>query len=274
MSAKRVPSKQNEDESRKTADGRNGRGQVGYGHPTRRLVCRTMPRQTAAPPQPHRLPLDLGDIPTKHPMSCWEPPLKPGKPWWKRSTRLAACRTWRSRTRPTGRCLIPEGEILIGAKQNRVVNVTVLVAAGVKFLIPVSCVEAGRWRYRSRHFESKFHSPPSLRHKKLKAIHRNRSESGVAASDQGEVWEEVQACLNKVGAQSETALLTDGFLASEERLEEYRHEFSLPTDAAGVLVAKGTRRHRHGPVRFAGNAPGDVASVAGWLLLRRLGRQP
>jgi hypothetical protein len=31
--------------------------------------------------------------------------------------------------------LIPEGEILIGAKQNRVVNVTVLVAAGTKFLM-------------------------------------------------------------------------------------------------------------------------------------------
>ena len=37
--------------------------------------------------------------------------------------------------------LIPEGEILMGAKQNRVINVTVLVAAGVKFLLPVSCVE-------------------------------------------------------------------------------------------------------------------------------------
>ena len=58
--------------------------------------------------------------------------------------------------------LIPEGEILIGAKQNRVINVTVLVAAGVKFVLPVSCVEAGRWRYQSRHFESKFCAPPSL----------------------------------------------------------------------------------------------------------------
>jgi hypothetical protein len=40
--------------------------------------------------------------------------------------------------------LIPEGEILCGAKQNRVVNISVLVAAGVKFLVPVSCVEAQR----------------------------------------------------------------------------------------------------------------------------------
>ena len=136
--------------------------------------------------------------------------------------------------------LIPEGEILIGAKQNRVVNVTVLVAAGVKFLMPVSCVEAGRWRYQSRHFESKFCAPPSLRNKKMKAVQRNRAAGGPAASNQGEVWDEVQACLNKVDARSETASLTDGFLASEKRLEEYRREFSLPKEAAGVLIAKGT----------------------------------
>jgi hypothetical protein len=136
--------------------------------------------------------------------------------------------------------LIPEGEILIGAKQNRVVNVTVLVAAGVKFLMPVSCVEAGRWRYQSRHFESKFCAPPSLRNKKMKAVQRNRAEGGRAESDQGEVWNEVQACLTKVDARSETSSLTDGFLASEKRLDEYRHESSLPKDAAGVLVAKGT----------------------------------
>jgi hypothetical protein len=137
--------------------------------------------------------------------------------------------------------LIPEGEILMGAKQNRVINVTVLVAAGVKFLLPVSCVEAGRWRYKSRHFESKFHSPPSLRHKKLRAVHRNRSESGIAASDQGEVWNEVQACLSGVNAHSETASLTDAFDAAEETLKEACKRLVLPEGAAGVLVGRDGR---------------------------------
>jgi hypothetical protein len=136
--------------------------------------------------------------------------------------------------------LIPEGEILIGAKQNRVVNVTVLVAAGTKFIVPVSCVEAGRWRYRSRHFESRFCAPPSLRSKKIKAVQRNRAASGRAESDQREVWDEVETCLNKVRATSETASLIDGFVASEKRLDEYRQQFSLPDETAGVLVAEGT----------------------------------
>ena len=45
--------------------------------------------------------------------------------------------------------LLYDGEELPGAKQNRILNVTVLAAAGAKTLIPVSCVEEGRWHRRS-----------------------------------------------------------------------------------------------------------------------------
>jgi hypothetical protein len=61
--------------------------------------------------------------------------------------------------------LILEGEILIGAKQNRVVNVTVLVAAHSRFTLPVSCVEQGRWQYQGREFRSQYAAPPSIRSK-------------------------------------------------------------------------------------------------------------
>ena len=37
------------------------------------------------------------------------------------------------------------GEELVGAKQNRIVNATFLVAGQVSIEVPVSCVEAGRW---------------------------------------------------------------------------------------------------------------------------------
>src|SRR5437879_7078889 len=48
--------------------------------------------------------------------------------------------------------LLLDGEELIGAKQNRVLNTTVLVGAHSTVTIPVSCVEAGRWAYRSARF--------------------------------------------------------------------------------------------------------------------------
>ena len=44
------------------------------------------------------------------------------------------------------RVLFLEGEQLVGAKQNRILNTSVLVPALARLTLPVSCVEAGRWR--------------------------------------------------------------------------------------------------------------------------------
>src|SRR5205823_2076431 len=48
--------------------------------------------------------------------------------------------------------LLYEGEELVGAKQNRVLERSILVAADSKLEIPATCVEQGRWAYRSRRF--------------------------------------------------------------------------------------------------------------------------
>ena len=65
--------------------------------------------------------------------------------------------------------LILDGEELVGAKQNRIVNTTILVAADAEIVIPVSCVEQGRWTYKSDVFSSKQRMvSPSIR--QVKAI--------------------------------------------------------------------------------------------------------
>ena len=50
--------------------------------------------------------------------------------------------------------LLVDGDELVGAKQNRILNLTILVGGGKKLVIPVSCVEQGRWTYRSSAFRS------------------------------------------------------------------------------------------------------------------------
>ena len=46
-----------------------------------------------------------------------------------------------------------DGEELKGAKQNRILNTTILIAAGSSLDVPVSCTEQGRWSYASREFD-------------------------------------------------------------------------------------------------------------------------
>src|SRR5260221_9377084 len=58
------------------------------------------------------------------------------------------------RNRGTMPVLLVVGEELVGAKQNRVLNTSLLVAAQSDLRIPVSCVEQERWSYRSRQFSS------------------------------------------------------------------------------------------------------------------------
>ena len=45
--------------------------------------------------------------------------------------------------------LLLEGEELVGAKQNRVLNTSVLIKEKSEVVIPVSRTEAGRWAYSS-----------------------------------------------------------------------------------------------------------------------------
>jgi hypothetical protein len=138
------------------------------------------------------------------------------------------------------RVLFLEGEELIGAKQNRILNTSVLVAAHSKTKIPVSCVEAGRWGYRGRSFGSSgSHSPSKLRYcLKASVTGSVRAERGHR-SDQGEIWEEVARQQKALGAFSGTSAMSDTFIAYGKRLEEFREKLPYVDGAIGAVVAVG-----------------------------------
>jgi hypothetical protein len=135
--------------------------------------------------------------------------------------------------------LIPEGEILIGAKQNRTVNLTLLVAAKTQMQMPVSCVEAGRWSRTSRHFEAKAWAHPKLRELKVRSALMYRREMGEARSDQGAVWDEINEHLEDCDIPAPTRDLAMSFEEPVLHTSKYRERIELPESACGFLAAKG-----------------------------------
>ena len=104
--------------------------------------------------------------------------------------------------------LIIDGEELLGAKQNRVVNLTILVAAHSTLTIPVSCVEAGRWRARSRAFAAAPRTQyASGRGKRMAQVTQSMRDRGDHVSDQAEVWADIAAMSSRLQASSPTGAM-------------------------------------------------------------------
>jgi hypothetical protein len=140
------------------------------------------------------------------------------------------------------RILFIEGEQLIGAKQNRVLNTSVLIAAKSKVKIPVSCVEQGRWRYKSRQFDSSsHHSPPQIRAILKKSVTDSLRESGSHTSDQERVWMAVSRYPISLGTSSDTGALSDIFEDNKERVTEFQDKLQYVEGASGIAVAIGKK---------------------------------
>jgi hypothetical protein len=140
------------------------------------------------------------------------------------------------------RVLFLEGEELVGAKQNRILNTSLLIAAHTKIKIPVSCVEQGRWRYKSRYFGSSgSHSPSKLRRTLKASVYRSLKEKRGHTSDQGEVWKEVASLHATHGVESGTAAMSDAFDAYQDQIVSFREKLPYVEGAAGIAVAIGDR---------------------------------
>ena len=133
--------------------------------------------------------------------------------------------------------LLLDGEELVGAKQNRILNTTVLLKPKSRTKIPVSCVEQGRWHHVSHEFVSGNYSPSTLRARKSRGVTASLRQRGRAESNQGEVWEDVAHCITAAGASAPTMAMRDVVEHRRESLDQYVAALPYPEDACGVVVA-------------------------------------
>ncbi len=131
-----------------------------------------------------------------------------------------------------------DGEELIGAKQNRILNLSILVPAGVTLIVPVSCVESGRWHHRSRQFSSapRAHYAEG-RARKMSQVSASMRSTGRRTSDQGAVWQNISEKFAKFDSVSETSAMSDIFEQEAGRLEDYVKSFSVLETQNGAIFA-------------------------------------
>ncbi len=132
---------------------------------------------------------------------------------------------------------ILDGEELIGAKQNRIANTSIIIGHGKEVVIPVSCVEEGRWHYRSKTFESgDSQLYAALRRKKAKSVSESLRKGNSYMSDQGEIWDDIKekSCLFSV--KSETSAMHDIYESYEDELKKYEMAFKPHSEQAGFVA--------------------------------------
>lgn len=134
------------------------------------------------------------------------------------------------------RVLLVDGEELEGAKQNRVLNLSIMVPARTTLRIPVSCVEAGRWRRLSGHFSSSERMQYARgRARKLAQVSASLERHRRPLSDQGAVWQDIDAKMESMRVSSPTRAMSDIYKNYRLRLEEYVKVLKALPDQCGAV---------------------------------------
>lgn len=138
--------------------------------------------------------------------------------------------------------LVLDGEQLIGAKQNRTTNRSILLPGKSETEIPVSCMEQGRWRFASREFRaSPDHAPAKVRRqaRDVEAAHVMRRATAapqVLAASQGGVWNEIRDLSMKLGVRSPTSALDEAYDTRRIDLRSWAKSFPLADGQVGLVA--------------------------------------
>ncbi|MCE9638605.1 MAG: TIGR02452 family protein, partial [Betaproteobacteria bacterium] len=126
------------------------------------------------------------------------------------------------------RVYLMDGQELVGAKQNRILNTDVLVPAGSTLKIPVSCVEQGRWHHTSMAFMAGKSASHRTRTAKMTRVHASLKQDHRHDADQQAVWQEVAASIGASGAASPTHALADAYTKRDTDLSTFRRSLRMP----------------------------------------------
>ena len=138
--------------------------------------------------------------------------------------------------------LLVDGEQVLGGKQNRIFNASMLVLPGVVAEVPVSCVESGRWERSRADFVaagSTLHS--SARAQKLASVAQEVASTGLYDADQGRVWDDVAEFLGEADAHNATFAYQVGVAKRSKEREHLLEQLEPQRGQIGMAVVRGRK---------------------------------
>jgi hypothetical protein len=139
--------------------------------------------------------------------------------------------------------LLIDGEHLVGVKQNRILNTTILVPEHATLDVPVSCVEQGRWG--APQGNARPVSPmlfAETRAWKTQAVTESVRRSGVYAANQGAIWHGVAQKIADLAVPSApTSAMHAAYAHRASDIASYVTNLPWQSGQAGVVAAVGRR---------------------------------
>ena len=154
---------------------------------------------------------------------------------------------------------ILDGEQLLGVKQNRIVNLSLMVPPKSEMVIPVTCVERGRWSHQSHESHQPHQSRQSHRYDPCRpsenVMYAEARASKMAQvtdsmargttvqykrADQGAVWSSIDAKSRRMRSHSSTDAMETVFRDHATRLETFVKRLTPVEHQVGaIFVARG-----------------------------------
>jgi hypothetical protein len=137
--------------------------------------------------------------------------------------------------------IIIVGEVIKGGKQDRIVNKDIVLAPkSGKKVLPVYCVEKGRWTYNTPSSKKEFNDYYKVGSMELRKVVEKEK-------NQGKVWEKVDeiTTANKTKSSTSTYTALNQSTTFNKKLESYsrffKEKFAKEHDVIGVIVVTGDK---------------------------------
>lgn len=125
--------------------------------------------------------------------------------------------------------ILVDGDEILGAKQNRIVNHTTLVGPKSSIGLSVSCVEQGRWAYKDS-----FKVSANIANSRTRSIKAKAQYSNMNA--QSEVWHSISDLEDRNSFHSSTHAMSESYDRLKAKHEKYLEKFERIKGQSGAMV--------------------------------------